>query len=127
MERQEGRSAFKRAALSAVTLLAFILQGFLATSVALHATSSGGITTVECSIDGSRTGGSGDKNGKDHGLCCILACAAAAGAAFTSPSGTAAAFPHRLASSVQYRIGQALPSHQPLKHPFAARGPPALI
>jgi hypothetical protein len=125
-------SIARRAALSAFALYALLLQAFLATSAPAPASAfPGGISGITCSLDGSGSGsGSGTPGGdpaRHHGLCCILACAAAAGA-YVGTASAFAAFPaERAASPIVYALAQGLPARAPLKHNFAARGPPAII
>jgi hypothetical protein len=125
--RQE--SLARRAAISAVVLYALLLQGFLAASAPTASFAfPGGISSYNCSLDGSGSGTPGGDRGQHHGLCCILACAAAgcayAGTAFAFAF---AAFPERAASPIVYALAQRLPARPPLKHYFSARGPPATV
>jgi hypothetical protein len=123
--RQE--SIARRVALSAFALYALLLQAFLAASAPSHAFAlpgaSGGVT---CSLDGSAPGIPGGIPVQHHGLCCILACAAATGA-YLGTASAIAAFPERAAALIVYALPQRVPARPPLKHYFAARGPPSSI
>ena len=121
-------SIARRAALSAFALYALLLQAFLATSAPSPASAfPGGISGITCSLDGSGSGTPGGDPARHHGLCCILACAAAAGAYVGTASAFAAFPPERAASPIVYALAQGLLARAPLKHNFAARGPPATV
>ena len=88
-----------RAAIAAFALYALLLQGFLAASAPAAAfTFPGGIS---CAQDGSGSGTSGGDPVRHHGLCCILACAAAACGYVATPSAVPA-FPARAASTIDF-------------------------
>ncbi|HUI21378.1 MAG TPA: hypothetical protein VLZ74_10080 [Methylocella sp.] len=116
-----------RVAFSAFALYALLLQAFLAASAPAHASDfPGGVSAVNCSVGGYGSGTPGGDPVPHHGLCCILGCAAAACAYVAIPS-PASAFPERVASPVVYARTPVFAGRTPLKHYFAARGPPAFI
>ncbi|MGO9236956.1 MAG: hypothetical protein ACLP4V_23845 [Methylocella sp.] len=120
-------SIARRAALSAFALYALLLQAFLAASAPAPAFAfPGEISSVTCTLDGSGSGTPGGHPVQHHGLCCILACAAAC-CAYVGTASPIAAFPERVASPIQFTLAQGLPARPLLKHYFAARGPPANI
>jgi hypothetical protein len=118
-------SIARRAALSAFALYALLLQAFLAASAPAPAFAfPDGISGVSCALDESGSGTPGGGHIQHHGLCCILACAAAA-CAYAGTASSIAAFPERAASPIAYALALGLPARPPLKHNFAARAPPA--
>src|ERR1700730_9397493 len=121
MRRFRQGSIARRFAISAFALYALLLQGFLAASAPATAVAlPGGVTCVQY---GS---GSGTPDGdpvRHHGLCCILACAAAAcGYAGTASAGPV--FPALVASAIDFAPAPGLAARPPIKYYFAARGPP---
>jgi hypothetical protein len=99
-----------RAAISAFALYALLLQGFLAASAPAAAFAFPG--GISCAQDGSGSGTSGGDPVRHHGLCCILACAAAACAHVAT------------ASAIHFAPAPGLAGRAPIKYYFAARGPP---
>ena len=94
-------SLAKRVALSAFAVYALLLQAFLAALAPADAFAFPGETYgVTCSLDGSNSGAPGRGSVHHHGLCCILACAAACAyvgtASATAAFPTRGPFPHRL-------------------------------
>jgi hypothetical protein len=123
--RQQSRAS--RIAVSAFAFYALLLQAFLAASAPAHSLDfPGGISTVTCTLDGSGSGTPGGNPVDHHGLCCILACAAA-GCPYVGAASPITGFPDRVASPIRFTLAQQLPARPPLKHYFAARGPPANI
>ncbi|HUZ91959.1 MAG TPA: hypothetical protein VMU78_08675 [Methylocella sp.] len=122
-------SIAKRAALSVFALYALLVQAFLlaASSPAPSLAPAGEIGSFTCTLDGSGSGIPGGNPVHHHGLCCIRACAAASCAYVGTPAAIAAFLPERVASPVRFVVVQGLPARPPLKHYFAARGPPAYI
>jgi hypothetical protein len=121
------KSVARRVALSAFALYALLLQAFLAASASAPAFAfPGGINGANCSLDGSGSGTPSGDPAQHHGLCCVLACAAA-GCAYVGTASAIAGFPERVASPILFALAQGLPARPPLKHFFAARGPPAII
>jgi hypothetical protein len=114
-------SVAKRIAISAIAFYALLLQGFLAASApAVALDFPGGIS---CSLDGSNSGTPGGDPARHHGLCCILACAAAS-CAYGASASTLAVFPPRVASALDFAPALWLSARPPLKYNFTARGPP---
>jgi hypothetical protein len=123
MGRFRQGSIAKRAAISVFALYALLLQGFLAASAPAAAFAfPGSLSSVNCAQDGSGSGSGGDSV-RHHGLCCILACAAAACAHAATPS-AAVVFPARAASRIDFAPAPGLAARAPHKYYFAARGPP---
>src|SRR5438128_2259390 len=93
-------SLARRVAVSAFALYALLLQGFLAASAPAAAfTLSDGIN---CTESGSGPGTSGGHPaGHHHGLCCIVACAAAA-CAYTRTDSAFVVFPARIGSKIDF-------------------------
>ena len=115
-------SMAKRVAISAFALYALLLQGFLAASAPAEAFAfPGGVT---CTLDGTGSGSSGGDPVRHHGLCCVLACAAAA-CGYVATASAAPVFSARVASAVRYAPELGLAARAPHKYYFAARGPPA--
>jgi hypothetical protein len=106
-------------------IYALLLQGFLGASAHLPGLldAAGG---ANCTIDGAGSGAPGKDPAPHHGLCCILACAAAACAYIWAASG-AVAFPERTAAKIDFRPAAGLAARAPLKYYFAARGPPPAL
>jgi hypothetical protein len=109
-----------RAAIAAFALYALLLQGFLAASAPAAAFALPG--GISCAQDGSGSGTGGDPV-RHHGLCCILACAAAACGYVATPSAVPA-FRARVASAIHFAPVPGLTARAPHKYYFAARGPP---
>ncbi|MCI0598630.1 MAG: hypothetical protein L0Y50_10070 [Beijerinckiaceae bacterium] len=114
----------KRAAVAAVALYALLLQGFLAASApAASLAFPGGISALDCTLEGAGSGAPGKDAVRHHGLCCILACAAAA-CAYTGTASSALVFPAREGAKIDFAPVPGVTSRPPLKYFFAARGPP---
>jgi len=121
-------STARHVAISAFALYALLLEAFLAVSAPAAAFAyQGEIGGVTCTLDGSGSGIPGGNPVQHHGLCCILACAAASCAYVGTSSAIAAFLLERVASPIRFVLVQGLPARPPLKHYFAARGPPANI
>jgi len=123
------KSIAMRAAIGAFVLYALLLQGFLATSAPASSLAfPDGFSGITCSLDSAGSGSSGGVPVRHHhhGLCCILACAATA-CAYVGTASVIAGFPERVAVLIRFVLAQGLPARPPLKHYFAARGPPDLI
>ncbi|HET6375409.1 MAG TPA: hypothetical protein VFF88_05115, partial [Methylocella sp.] len=122
--RRQGSWA-RRAIIGVLAIYALLLQGFLGASVHLPGVldTAGG---ANCTIDGAGPGTPGKESAPHHGLCCILACAAAACAYVWAASG-AVAFPERTAAKIDFRPAEGLAAREPLKYYFAARGPPLAL
>jgi hypothetical protein len=121
-------STARHVAISAFALYALLLEAFLAVAAPAAAFAyQGAISGVTCTLDGSGSGIPGGNPVQHHGLCCILACAAASCAYVGTSSAIAAFLPERVASPIRFVLVQGLPARPPLKHYFAARGPPANI
>ena len=121
MQRFRQGSIARRVAISAFALYALLLQGFLAASAPTAAFAFPG--GVSCVQDGSGSRTPGGNLVRHHGLCCILACAAAA----CGYAGTASAvpgFPARVASTIEFAPVRGLVARAPHRYYFAARGPP---
>jgi hypothetical protein len=116
----------RRVAVSAFAVYALLLQAFLLAAAPASSFSFPGEIGVNCSIEGTGSGAPGSVPVRHHGLCCIMACAAAACAYVGTASAIAAFLPQRVASLILYAVAQGIPPRAPLKHYFAARGPPAL-
>ncbi|MDQ6701656.1 MAG: hypothetical protein M3Z96_00340 [Pseudomonadota bacterium] len=114
-------SIARRAAIGAFALYALLLQGFLAASAPAAAFAFPG--GISCAQDGSGSGTSGGDPVRHHGLCCILACAAAACGYVATPSAVSV-FPTRVASTIDFAPALGLAARAPRKYYFAARGPP---
>ena len=69
---------------------------------------------VTCTLDGSGSGIPGGNPVQHHGLCCILACAAASCAYVGTSSAIAAFLPERDASPIRFVLVQELPARPPL-------------
>ena len=115
----------KRAAISVFALYALTLQAFLASSVPAAAFSfPGGIDVYNCTQDGTGAGVPGEQPSHHHGLCCILACAAAA-YAYVGTAASVVAFPAVAeGSKIVFALLPSRATRPPLKFFFAARGPP---
>jgi hypothetical protein len=98
----------------------FLLQGFLAPSAPTAAFAFPG--GISCAQDG--TGTSGGDPVRHHGLCCILACAAAA-CGYVATALPVPVFSARAASTIDFAPVSGLAARAPHKYYFAARGPPA--
>ncbi|MGH6834006.1 MAG: hypothetical protein ACREC9_00320 [Methylocella sp.] len=109
----------RRVAVTAFALYALLLQGFLAASAPAAAFAFPG--GISCAQDGSGSGTSDPV--RHHGLCCILACAAAACAFVAAPSAVSV-FSLRVASAIPFAPAPGLAARSPVKYYFAARGPP---
>jgi hypothetical protein len=121
MGRFQQGSLARRIAIIAFALYALLLQGFLVASApAFGFTFPGGI---DCAQDRSGSDTSDGDPVRHHGLCCILACAAAACAAVAAPSAIAV-FSARIASALPFAPAPVLSARSPVKYYFAARGPP---
>ncbi|MCI0600995.1 MAG: hypothetical protein L0Y60_16040 [Beijerinckiaceae bacterium] len=117
-------SVVKRAAVTAFALYALLLQGFLAASAPPASFAfPGGISAVDCTLEGADSGVPGKNVAHHHGLCCILACAAAA-CAYIGTASAAIAFPVREGTKIDVPPVQVLTNRPPLRYFFAARGPP---
>jgi hypothetical protein len=107
-------SIARRVAISAFALYALLLQGFLAASAPAAAVAfPGGVTCVQ---DGSGSGTPGGGPVRHHGLCCILACAAAT----CAYAGTASAVPVFLAlvaSAIDFAPAPGLAARPPILAP----------
>jgi hypothetical protein len=114
-------SMARRVAISAFALYALLLQGFLAASAPAAAFAFPG--GISCAQDGSGSGTPGGDPVRHHGLCCILACAAAACGYVATPSALVV-FPARAASTIDFAPALGLAARAPRKYYFAARGPP---
>ena len=114
-------SIARRVAISAFALYALLLQGFLAASAPAAAFALPG--GVSCAQDGTGSGTSGGDPVRHHGLCCILACAAAA-CGHVATASTVSFFPARAASTIEFAPALGLAARAPHKYYFAARGPP---
>ena len=114
-------SVARRIAINAIALYALLLQGFLAASAPAAALdfSSG----ISCALDGANPGTPGGDPARHHGLCCILACAAA-GCAYVASASVLVVFSPRVASSFNFAPKLGLSARSPLKYYFTARGPP---
>ncbi|MGH6812579.1 MAG: hypothetical protein ACREDM_09610 [Methylocella sp.] len=121
MGRFRQGSLTTRVAITAFALYALLLHGFLAASEPAFGFNfpSG----INCAQDGSGSGTSGGHPVRHHGLCCILACAAAACATVATPSAIAV-FPKVVASPIVFAPAPVLSTRPPAKYYFAARGPP---
>ncbi|MGQ0446176.1 MAG: hypothetical protein ACT4O2_13880 [Beijerinckiaceae bacterium] len=122
MGRFRQGSIARRAAISALALYALLLQGFLAASAPAAAFAfPGGVT---CAQDGSGSGAPGSDPVHHHkGLCCILACAAAA-CAYVATASAVPVFSARAASTIDFPPVPGLAARAPHKYYFGARGPP---
>ena len=114
-------SVARRIAINAIALYALLLQGFLAASVPAAALDFPG--GISCALDGANPGIPGGDPARHHGLCCILACAAA-GCAYVASASTLVAFSPRVASAFNFAPETGLSARSPLKYYFTARGPP---
>jgi hypothetical protein len=114
-----------RAAISVLALYALVLQAFLASSApAAVFAFPGGIDAYNCSQDATGSGLPGEHPSHHHGLCCILACAAAA-CAYAGTSSSIVAFPGiAKGSKIDFVPPPILAARLPLRFFFAARGPP---
>jgi hypothetical protein len=122
MGRFRKGSIARRVAITAFALYALLLQGFLVASAPAAAFAFlGGIS---CAQDGSGTSG-GDPI-HHHGLCCILACAAAA-CAHVATASAVSVFPTRVASTIDFAPALGLATRAPRRYYFAARGPPTYL
>jgi len=114
-------SIARRIAISTFALYALLLQGFLAASAPAAAVAFPG--AVSCVQDGSGSGTPGGDPVRHHGLCCILACAAA-DCAYAGTASAVVVFPAPGASAIVFAPAQGLAARPPIKYYFAARGPP---
>jgi hypothetical protein len=121
MGRFRQGSLARRVAITAFALYALLLQGFLAASAPAAAFAFPG--GISCAQDGSGSGTSGGGPVRHHGLCCILACAAAACGYVATPSAVSV-FSARVASAIRFVPALGLAARAPHKYYFAARGPP---
>lgn len=120
MGRFRQGSMARRVAISAFALYALLLQGFLAASAPAAAFAFPG--EISCAQDGSGSGTSGDPV-RHHGLCCVLACAAAA-CGYVAPPSAVPVFFARAASTIDFAPVRELAARASHKYYFAARGPP---
>jgi hypothetical protein len=112
----------KRAAVSVLALYALLLQAFLASTTSAAAFSfPGGIDAYNCSQDGTGSGVPGERPPHHHGLCCILACTAAA-CAYVGTASSFAVFPAVAEGAKICFRAAAEPRNKAFF--FAARGPP---
>jgi hypothetical protein len=116
----------RRVAVSAFAVYALLLQAFLVAAAPASSFAFPGEIGVNCSIEGTSSGTPGSVPVRHHGLCCILACAAVACAYAGTASAIVAFLPQRAASPILYALAQRVSPRAPLKHYFAARGPPAI-
>jgi hypothetical protein len=121
MGRFRQGSIARRAAICAFALYALLLQGFLAASAPAAAFAFPG--GISCAQDGSGSGTSGGDPVRHHGLCCILACAAAA-CGYVGTASAVPVFPTRAALAIHFTPALGLAARAPIKYYFAARGPP---
>lgn len=122
MGRFRQGSIARRVAISAFALYALLLQGFLAASAPAAAFAFPG--GISCAQDGSGSGTSGGHPVHHHGLCCILACTAAACAHVVATPSAVSVFPTRVASTIDFAPALGLAARAPRTYYFAARGPP---
>jgi hypothetical protein len=121
MGRFRKGSMARRVAISAFALYALLLQGFLgAYAPAAAVAFPGGVSCVQ---DGSGSSTPGGGPVRHHGLCCILACAAAA-CGYAGTASAVVVFPARAASAIDFAPAPGLAARLPIKYYFAARGPP---
>jgi hypothetical protein len=114
----------RRVAISTFALYALLFQAFLVASVQAPAFSfPGGISDVDCTLAATGAGLPGNHPVRNHGLCCVLACAAAA-CAYVGPAAAVVAFSARFASTIDFAPLAGLAARPPIKYYFAARGPP---
>ena len=83
--------------------------------------------SVSCAICHGTDGSGGTpiswRPARHHGLCCILACAAA-GCGYVASAPTLVVFSPRVASVFNFAQEPGLSARTPLKYYFPARGPP---
>jgi hypothetical protein len=109
-----------RLAIGAFAVYALLLQGVLTASAPAAGLADG----VICAADGSGQGTSGSAPaGHHHGLCCTLACAAAA-CAYTGAASPLVFLPVRSASIICLAPPPVLAARPLLNYCFSARGPP---
>ncbi|WP_036257397.1 hypothetical protein [Methylocapsa aurea] len=120
MGRFRQGSIAKRVAISVIALYALMLQAFVA--AAAPASGFDFLDGSNCVQDASGTPTPGGAQHRHHGLCCILACAAAC--AYVAMASGIAIFPIRAASPFVWAQTPSLPNRPPQKFYFAARGPP---
>jgi hypothetical protein len=126
MGRFRQGSFAKRAAISVLALYALLLQAVLAPSVPAAAFSfPGGIDAYNCSQDATGSGAPGEHPTHHHGLCCILACAAAACAYVVGTASFIAIFASvPKGAKIYFAPAPSLSTRPALRYFFAARGPP---
>jgi hypothetical protein len=116
-------SLAKRAAISLVATIAFLLQSLLAAP----ASASRAPDPATCAQPAQPVGSAqeeptGEHSG-GHGLCCILACVAC-GVAFVASVAGIVDFPERPESRITLARATIGPASAPLEFYFSARGPP---
>jgi hypothetical protein len=120
MGRLRQGSVARRVAVGLIALYALMLQSFAAAAMPAAFNSLGGSICAQ-DISGSETPGGGQH--RDHGACCIVACAACA-CAYVATAFGIVIFPARQASPLVWTSGPAIAPRPPVKFFFAARGPP---
>jgi hypothetical protein len=115
----------RRAAIGVLALYAMVLQALLASPAPAAAFAfPGGIDVYICSQDGTDSGVPGKPSSHHHGLCCILACAAAA-CAYVGTALSIALYPSAPeGAKIGFALEPNLLSRPALRYFFAARGPP---
>lgn len=113
-------SVSARVAISVIVFYALVLQAFVAAGAPTG--SFGALGDISCAPDDSRQGLPSGEHSDDHCPCCVLACAACAGAY----AGTASdrVFPPRHGQILAFALVETTTICAPLRFCFAARGPP---
>lgn len=113
-------SLAKRAAISLIATIAFLLQSLLAAPASASRTPDP--ATCVQPVGSEQEEPAGEHRG-GHGLCCILACAAC-GVAFVASIAGIVDFPERPESRIALSRAPVGPASAPLEFYFSARGPP---
>jgi hypothetical protein len=120
MGRLSQSSRSKHVAISVIVLYAFFFQGFFSAAVQAAAFDSLGFVCSQAE-SGQQTPG-GNPN-HQHGLCCILACAAC-GCAYLASDSDPSVLSERVGSTISWPPAQSIATRSAHKFYFGARGPP---
>jgi hypothetical protein len=114
-----------RAAISVLALYALVLQALLVSSTPSTVFAfPGGIDAYNCSQDATGSGVPSGHPSHHHGLCCILACAAAACAYVGTATSIAVFLAIPEGAKIDFASAPRFLTRPALKYFFAARGPP---
>lgn len=114
----------KRIIVGVIALYAVVLQAFAVSAAPVAVVDSSG--AVICLQDSGGPGAPAKDLHRHHGVCCILACAAAGFAAIVS-AGVPVVFAPLVVATLVFARTQDKSVRSPLRFYFGARGPPRSI